>query len=1636
MPARRAASPTSPIITCRAWSAAPAPTFSRGPSSDTTWNVTGTGSGTVAGTSFGNFERLVGAADNQDTFVFAQGAAMAGGVDGGAGGFDTLITQGTYQSVGMTATDGSSGTVTLDGTTIAYAGLEPITLAAAPTITLDLTALGDTASLSAGSAGTMVLSTANHTAETTTFSVPSTSLTINLHGGSGSTDSLVVHSVDPSFHGKLTIDSNDGGATGSVELASSLTTNGNAVAVTANTITVDGGVTVNTELATGDAGDISFTGRTITLVSGSDLEAAASGTHNAGTVALTASDTSYRIFDLPIDYVSKSVGISLDGATINAGDVNILATASDVSLASEFASYAAGYGGGITSTLSGLLAQLPGAAISAFTGLDASVILRGGDAKITVNNSTISSSGSVDIESTTDIETSVTATAFDSITSPGYEVAVGYAQATSTVTTLVSGTSSITAANDVTVAVTGTTTTSTTATATVNANASRQANPNATAFAVALGHTQLDAETEIDDGVTITATAGSVNVTATATDGIANSASTTGAVDAKAGVSVSLGFDSATVKATLNGHITAGGAVASTTTFNGASAVNTTTDTINIPNHGLTTGDQVVYSVGAGGTPIGGLTDGTTYSVIVVDANNIELADRPSLALDPTVTDPTATQTLAVPSADQFSLDAIDPSADTIRLIDHGFNDGDTVTYHAQGNTPIQGLVDGASYKVQVVDSTMFKLLDAGTGQVEAISQGAALGQQSFSDVQTGTTASITLASIDASTHAIDLPSHGLTEGQTVYYATMEADGTGTVGGLQNEKAYTVHVLSPNAVQLIDPSTGLVVALTDPGAASRQELGYVGQTFSFNPSSAVDGSQGTIDLPSNRLQTGDALIYRVDPTKSHTVIVPEQDANGVSGTLTATAADQPIGGLQNNQIYYVVRVDADHIRLADSPADALAALPIDLTGGGSGSAQSLAANPLSGGINDTASLTASDTGSASPTTGGDAPQVSDLANGSSISLESIFNGASALKAMASGPTDQNGNNINDGVKNDGLSGAGGIVVNIVNHTADAFVGDQATAAAPTVLSTPANITVTSTISQGTQISAQSSVTKPDDSKGTAVSLSIGVGVYSNDAEATIFSNAKVDAGTALTLSSDVEYPMLADPAVLYSPAGIEQNFQNNGVSGISSYLDGTLGVASNLLNTWVVSAAGAGDSEATAVSGSIAINVFTNTSHATIQSGAQINQDPAVQTVSQAVSVTATTAMTMLDVAGIGQFNLNPGSLFDAGKSIKSGEKGPGRRRQRRRPDRSRRALGLEVAGRFDPGDLADRRHAGGDRRRGAGAYRHRRRRGPDHGRRGEYLPRPNRAVGRRPKWRQRHAGIRRQRPRLSPAQQHLRRDRCGRGHHRRRSGLDHGAYRRHANRHRGLAGPQPRRHDRHRHVGGGRRHRAQHRGVHRRRPDRQSRHDADRQHGPDGRQRHALGQDRRLHPRHRDRRHRQHPAETRRDHAGAGRNAAGIRRRPARRLVAAQPVRRGRRDARRRRRGGRRVDQERHRHRRRRGRQRHQRHHAGLYQHHRHGVGRHTRGQRDQQRDRGHRDRRHRGRAQGTDRRHRCQGLRRGVRPQSVDRGDPRLHRRHCYRQHRVGCVGHRPDIGGRDALGRARQLQRGDRGGHDAQR
>src|SRR5262249_42405063 len=100
-----------------------------GSAADTDWLIDGVGSGSVGTYRFSNVEQLIGAADNNDTFTITSKGRLAGGVDGGAGGFDSLVLDtGVVENVISAATAPDAGTITYDSATLSYRGLEPVTL--------------------------------------------------------------------------------------------------------------------------------------------------------------------------------------------------------------------------------------------------------------------------------------------------------------------------------------------------------------------------------------------------------------------------------------------------------------------------------------------------------------------------------------------------------------------------------------------------------------------------------------------------------------------------------------------------------------------------------------------------------------------------------------------------------------------------------------------------------------------------------------------------------------------------------------------------------------------------------------------------------------------------------------------------------------------------------------------------------------------------------------------------------------------------------------------------------------------------------------------------------------------------------------------------------------------------------------------------------------------------------------------------------------------------------------------------------------------------------------------------------------------------------------------------------------------
>ena len=156
--------------------------------------------------------------------------------------------------------------------------------------------------------------------------------------------------------------------------------------------------------------------------------------------------------------------------------------------------------------------------------------------------------------------------------------------------------------------------------------------------------------------------------------------------------------------------------------------VDLATGTLFLPNHGFHAGEVVTYG-SEDADPMGGLSSGGQYAVIVIDANHLQLAD----VSDPSVPLPLTsrgsmgfgTHSLSAvrgaPDSDAYwvafnptLLPAVDEAADTIWMQgEHGFKNGESITYLTAGGQAIGGLQDGQDYFVVVTGASTFQLQDA-----------------------------------------------------------------------------------------------------------------------------------------------------------------------------------------------------------------------------------------------------------------------------------------------------------------------------------------------------------------------------------------------------------------------------------------------------------------------------------------------------------------------------------------------------------------------------------------------------------------------------------------------------------------------------------------------------------------------------------------------------------------------------------------------------------------------------------------------------------------------------------------------------------------------------------------------------------
>ena len=397
--------------------------------------------------------------------------------------------------------------------------------------------------------------------------------------------------------------------------------------------------------------------------------------------------------------------------------------------------------------------------------------------------------------------------------------------------------------------------------------------------------------------------------------------------------------------------------------------VNLLNDELYLPNHGLSTGQAVVYSNG-GGTSVGGLTSGTTYFIIKRDNSIVRLA---SSAANAAAASPVAVNLTAVGTGTQtLTVTALNLATDTFTIPGHGFLQGELVQYDSQGQTAIAGLVTATPYYIIFVNGDNLKLATTpenaiagtavnvtaagvGTHKLTSLSKtpdgtyeiATVPNATSFTATARGTVPAIVKifnprSTVDVNLETFKIPSHGFLTGTAVTYSRGEDTA---ISGLTHNTAYFVVAVNRDYIKLStsasNAESGITLSVADFGT---------GATHSFTTSQINGNVTGGGNVT---IASGSVLVNGSGTSFSKVLKVGDQfrlfppnvtlsknfapaDVNTVNNRITITShgfttGDSVVfsagGGVAPSPLvdlyYYFVRsVGANEITLHGSQADA------------------------------------------------------------------------------------------------------------------------------------------------------------------------------------------------------------------------------------------------------------------------------------------------------------------------------------------------------------------------------------------------------------------------------------------------------------------------------------------------------------------------------------------------------------------------------------------------------------------------------------------------------------------------------------------------------------------------------------------
>ncbi|MFK8111404.1 MAG: hypothetical protein AB8B91_04360, partial [Rubripirellula sp.] len=613
----------------------------------------------------------------------------------------------------------------------------------------------------------------------------------------------------------------------------------------------------------------------------------------------------------PFGIGDKNVSIVIGDAHLQGDNVSIVANAADENLLDELPGWAQhNLVGPVQEYISnGILPNVPFA-----------VMIRSGEATIDLTSTQIDASGNVRIDANTVTDATTSAVAvqdtdenngkFETLKDSTNSISVGYSQASSVSRTTLSAGTEITAAGDVDIVSGAETVAKVTATTDANtgdedvSDGRNPAKTNAAAMSIAVSHANTEAITTLDSTVVIHSD-GNVNVHAVGDATNAASAGVQIFVDGSGGLGIAIGDDDTTITSTVDGTIVAKG-TATNLDLDVSSAHQILPNKIRIDDHGLTTGDELVYRASDLSTntetAIGGLAHGGTYRVVVVDSDHIELQRDgvEAIELDARRVRPAATHTLQRSEAIEFDAEsgAVNLLSNTITVPTNKMVDGSVVRYRVGANDeevtpadtimPIGGLEDDHEYVVIVLSTSgstsTIQLAEKSTPGLAIDLTAGAIGDGHVIGFEEATINIAPASDVDRTTNQITISPqpHGLNTGDQITYATE--DGHETTESL----------------------------------VRRIFLGHQ-DALPFDPTATDEESGDTVDLDDDLIQldnasglvTGQRLRYR-------------------------TGGGSAIGGLSHDTDYFAIVNETGLIGLANSQANALAGNAIDLQAGATG----------------------------------------------------------------------------------------------------------------------------------------------------------------------------------------------------------------------------------------------------------------------------------------------------------------------------------------------------------------------------------------------------------------------------------------------------------------------------------------------------------------------------------------------------------------------------------------------------------------------------------------------------------------------------------------------------------------------------